>query len=185
MSFFELKGVVEQLLAARGVAARFEPAEEPYLHPGRQAQVMVADTPLGVLGEVHPTVADAFELDGRRVYVAELDADALARLATNAVRFSSLPRYPSVQRDMALLVPKTVSAAAVVAAIRSYGGELVESVELFDVYEGPQVEETHRSLAYSIRLRAKDRTLTDDEANAIVGEIERGLEAEHGVRRRV
>ncbi len=96
-----------------------------------------------------------------------------------------MPRYPSVQRDMALLVPKAVPAAAVVEAIRSYGGELVESVELFDVYEGPQVEETHRSLAYSIRLRAKERTLTDEQANAIVGEIEKGLETELGVRRRV
>lgn len=185
VSFFELKGVVEQLLERCGVAARFERSEEPYLHPGRQAQVRAGDTFLGVLGEVHPAVADAFELDGRRIYVAELDADALARLATDAVRFASMPRYPSVQRDMALLVPKAVPAAAVVEAIRSYGGELVESVELFDVYEGPQVEETHRSLAYSIRLRAKERTLTDEQANAIVGEIEKGLETELGVRRRV
>lgn len=184
-SFFEMKGVIEQLLERLGIAARFEPADEPYLHPGRQAAVITGDVVLGVFGEVHPTVAARYDLDGRRVYVAELDADMLAQTATDEILFAALPRYPAVQRDMALLVPKTVSAAAVVDVIRTRGGDLVEAVELFDVYEGPQVEETHRSLAYSIRLRDKERTLTDEEANQVLDAIEQALMAELAVRRRM
>lgn len=183
-SFYELKGVVEQLLQRLGIDARFERAEEPYMHPGRQATVVAGDVVLGVMGEVHPTVAARYDLEGLRVYVAELDADVLAEQAADEVMFSSLPRYPSVQRDMALLVPKTVPAAAVVNVIRSRGGELVESVELFDVYEGPQVEDTYRSLAYSIRLRDKDRTLTDEQANEVIDAIEQSLLEELAVRRR-
>src|SRR5690606_41448831 len=101
------------------------------------------------------------------------------------VRFVPLPRYPAVQRDMALLVPKAVPAAAVVETIRRAGGQLVESVSLFDVYEGPQVEAGQRSLAFSIRLRHRDRTPTDEEANAVVDGAERALRAELGAPRRV
>jgi len=185
VSFYELKGVVEQLLERLGVRAEFVPSNEPFLHPGRQAAVRAGEAVLGVLGEVHPLTAAAFELEGRRVYVAELDAEALERLSRAQVRFVPLPRYPSVQRDIALLVPKALPAAVVEDAIRRYGGELVESVRLFDVYEGPQVAADHRSLAYSLRLRAKDRTLTDEEANAVMARIEEGLASELGVRRRV
>lgn len=185
VSFYELKGVVEQLLEQCGVAGSFAPAGEPYLHPGRQAVVSVGDETLGVLGELHPETAAAFELEGRRVYVAELDADALERLTRRDIRFAPLPKYPAVQRDIALLVPKDMPAAMVEEAIRRHGGELVELVRLFDVYEGRQVATTHRSLTYSVRLRAKDRTLTDDEANAVMERIEGGLADELGVRRRV
>lgn len=184
-TFYEAKGVVEQLLERLGVAARFEPGAEPYLHPGRQAAVIAGGHTVGVVGEVHPEVAERFELDGRRVYVAELDADRLAQAESREVRFVPLPRYPAVQRDMALLVPKAVPAAAVVETIRRAGGQLVESVSLFDVYEGPQVEAGQRSLAFSIRLRHRDRTLTDEEANAVVDGVERALREELGVRRRV
>lgn len=183
-TFYELKGVIEQLLQRLGVAARFEPSREPYLHPGRQAALMVNGRALGVLGEVHPEAAARYDLDGRRVYVAELDADALSQAASGEVRFSSLPRYPAVQRDMALLVPKSLAAAQVVEAIRAAGGDLVESVVLFDVYEGPQVDAGHRSLAYSIRLRHRERTLTDDEANQVMDAIEKALWEKLGVRRR-
>lgn len=184
VSFFELKGVIEQLLERCGITADFVACEEPYLHPGRQAAMVAGGMRLGVLGEVHPETAAAFDLEGRRVYVAELDADVLERLSGTDVRFVPLPRYPAVQRDIALLVPRSLPAAVVEAAIHRHGGELVESVRLFDVYEGPQVAATHRSLAYAVRLRAKDRTLTDEEANAVMTAVEEGLASELGVRRR-
>ena len=183
-SFYELKGVVEQLLGRLRIEATYESASETFLHPGRQAAVMVDGVSLGVLGEVHPQVAAAYDWNGHRVYVAELDADALAEKTDDQVMFTPLPRHPAVQRDMALIVPHSVPAARVIETILEYGGDLVESAELFDVYEGAQVEAGQRSLAYSLRLRARYRTLTDVEANEVLTRIEEALMTDLGVRRR-
>lgn len=183
-SFYELKGVVEQLLESCRLEAEYEPSQEPFFHPGRQAAVVVDGVALGIIGEIHPRAAAAYDMDGHRLYVAELDADALAEKAADQVMFTPLPRFPAVQRDMALLVPYSVPAARVVETILDYGGDLVESLELFDVYEGAQVEAGQRSLAYSLRLRARYRTLTDGEANEVLARIEEALATELGVRRR-
>lgn len=183
-TFYHLKGAVERLLAALRLEGSFAPAGDPTFHPGRQAVVTVGGQAAGVLGEVHPLVAEAYDLGETRVYAAELDVDVLAAAAPAGVRYRPLPRFPAVDRDIALLVPKAVTAAAVAACIRAAAGEMLEEMALFDVYEGPQVAAGHRSLAYSLRLRAPDRTLTDEEANAIVARIEEALARQLGVRLR-
>ena len=183
-TFYHLKGAVERLLAALRLAGAFAPSEDPTLHPGRQAVVMVGGQAAGVLGEVHPLVAEAYDLGEARVYVAELDVHVLAAAAPAGVRYRPLPRFPAVDRDIALLVPKAVTAEAVTACIRGAAGEMLEDIVLFDVYEGPQVAAGHRSLAYALTLRAPDRTLTDEEANAIVTRVEEALARQLGVRLR-
>ncbi|MBO8142192.1 MAG: phenylalanine--tRNA ligase subunit beta [Firmicutes bacterium] len=183
-TFYHLKGLVERILESLGLAGEFAPASDPSLHPGRQAVLSVAGRPAGILGEAHPHVSAAYDLEGERIYLAELDMTALAGAVPNEIRHRPLPRYPAVERDLALVVPRTLPAAAVTSAIRRAGGPLLEDVVLFDVYEGPQVEPDHRSLAYSLTLRAPDRTLTDAEANRVVQAIEEALGAALGVRLR-
>ncbi|OUN01012.1 MAG: phenylalanine--tRNA ligase subunit beta [Firmicutes bacterium ZCTH02-B6] len=184
VTFYHLKGAVERLLAELGIAGSFAPGSDPSFHPGRQAILSVGGQPAGILGEVHPVVADAYDLDETRIYAAELDVAALAGALPGATRYRPLPRFPAVERDVALLVPKDVTAGAVTASIRDAAGELLEDLVLFDVYEGPQVAAGHRSLAYALTLRAADRTLTDEEANTVVARIEETLERELGVRLR-
>ena len=183
-SFYHLKGVVERLLGALGLAGTFAPGNDASLHPGRQAVVSVDGQEAGILGEVHPLVAAAYDLEGVRIQLAELDVGILSGAARQETRYRPLPRFPAVDRDIALLVPKTVSADAVTRCIHAAAGPLLEDVALFDVYEGPQVASGYRSLAYSLTLRAPDRTLTDAEANGVIERIETVLAQELGVRLR-
>lgn len=184
-SFYDVKGVVEGLLAGLRVETTFATADSPTLHPGRGADVFVEGKRCGIVGEVHPDVAEAYDLAGVRLYVAELDADLLAEV-TSGVRLRStrLPRFPAVERDIAVVVSKSVSAASVEAAIKEYGGRLLEQVRLFDVYAGAQVEQGHQSLAYALTLRSDERTLTDEEANEVMDDVERGLAERFGAKRR-
>jgi len=182
--FYHLKGAVERLLSALGLTGTFSAGADPSLHPGRQAVVTVGGQAAGVLGEVHPLVAAAYDLGEARVQFAELDVAVLAAAAREDIRYRPLPRYPAVERDMALLVPKDLAADRVTECIRRAAGPLLEELVLFDVYEGPQVAAGHRSLAYALTLRAPDRTLTDGEANAVVDRIETALAQELGVRLR-
>ncbi len=181
--FFYLKGVVEALLAHLGIgegagkggAARYAASRHPSLHPGRQAAVAVGETSLGHLGELHPDVQTAYGLP-RRAVVAELDWDVLASLAAAArPQYQSLPRFPSIERDLALVLGREVPARRVEEVIREAGGELLREARLFDVYEGPQVPQGQRSLAYSLTYRAADRTLTDAEVDEVHGRVRRAL----------
>jgi len=183
-TFFHLKGAVETLLAGLGVEGAFAPSSDPSLHPGRQATVIVDGEAAGILGEVHPAVADGYDLGETRVYVAELELSVLEKAQPGIPRYRQLPRFPAVERDIALLVPKAVPAERVAACIREAAGALLEELVLFDVYEGPQVAAGHRSLAYAMTLRAADRTLTDAEANAVVAAVEEALAQELDVRLR-
>lgn len=185
VTFYHVKGVVERLCADLGVAPTFAPSDESALHPGRRAVVCIDGRPLGVLGEVHPDVATKYNLDDVRLYVAELDGDVLAEAAAEQrTMYERLPRYPAVERDMALVVPQTVSAADIEAVLWAAGGELLQDVRLFDVYEGEQVDAGHKSLAYSLTLRAADRTLTDEDATRAIQRIDDALAERFGVRRR-
>jgi phenylalanyl-tRNA synthetase beta chain len=135
-------------------------------HPGRCAALRLADGRLvGHAGELHPQVIERLELPARTC-AAELDLDLLVSAAPSVVAAQPLSTYPLALQDVALVVPEPTAAAEVEAALRAGGGELVESVELFDVYVGPQVSDGHKSLAYRLGLRAGDRTLTSDEATA-------------------
>jgi len=169
--FYTLKGLVERLLdemAIRGSA--FRPVELPLAHPGRTAALELAGERLGWLGELHPEVAEAYELP-QRAYVAEIDWDKIMVNSAQPPVFAGLPRFPVLERDLAFVVPLGLPAADLMATIREAGGTLLEQVELFDVYEGQQVALGHRSLAFGLRLRAPDRTLTDDTADHICSQI--------------
>jgi phenylalanyl-tRNA synthetase beta chain len=166
--FYALKGVLEALLGALHVeAAAFEPGSHPTFAPGRTAQLLLEGKTLGVLGEVRPEVAAAFDLPaGPPVCLAELDLEALLRQATPGFRVAPVPRFPPALQDLAVVLDEATPAAELVAVIRSAGGPLLAEVRVFDVYRGRQVAAGKKSLALSLAFQAADRTLTDAEVQA-------------------
>lgn len=178
--FFFLKGVTAALFKGLGVVDQvFEPLKDhPSLHPGRAAQVMSNGELLGFMGEIHPEVAGAYDLP-RRVVVAEFDVGAL-QAAKRPVVFAELPRFPGVVRDIAVIVPEHLPAARLAATIKAAAGELLRSVQVFDVYKGPKLPPGTKSLAFSLLFRADDRTLTDEEVTGLVGLVVERLQEEFG-----
>lgn len=180
VDFYDLKGVLEALERVLGVSVTLRAGTEiPFLHPGRQAEVAFERHVLGWIGEIHPEVARGFDLKADAVAM-EIDLDLLDRHRQPSVRYTPVPRYPAVFRDMAVVVQERVSAAEVEAAIHRTGGALVDAVDLFDVYRGEPVPKGKKSLAFSIQYRAADRTLTDEEVAAIQGKIIQTLEKDLG-----
>jgi len=160
--FFAAKGVLEALMRALRVEWRAETgAAEPFLHPSRAATVLVGDRQAGWLGELHPSVAAGWDLEG--VAGFELDFGVLTGAATGVPRYEDLTSFPAIRQDIAVVVADDVPAARVLDAIRSAGGALLRSAEVFDVYRGAQVGDGRRSLAIRLEFRAPDRTLTDEE----------------------
>lgn len=181
--FFELKGVLENLFArlnVRGVV--FEPWEHPAMHPGRTALMRLGHDDIGFMGEVHPGVCERYDLP-RRAYYAQVD---LPRLYGKTVepRYQQLPRFPGVERDLALMVPESVPAARVEQCIRNSAGELLERLRLFDVYKGGQVTGGWRSLAFSLLLRHPERTLTEADVSEVMENILDAAAIEVGAQRR-
>jgi phenylalanyl-tRNA synthetase beta chain len=175
--FYTLKGVVEALLGALGVVnGSVDRAAHPALHPGRQAALIAGGRPVGVFGELHPKVAAAWDLPAR-TYVAELDFAALVAAARPRAEYRPVPKYPAVSRDVAMIVSNDLPAARIPEAMAAAGGELVEDVALFDLYQGEHVKAGHRSLAYRITYRAADRTLVDTEVEAVHGKVRAALQA--------
>ncbi len=169
--FYDIKGVAELVLRHFGLeTAEFRPARLPFMHPGRTASVVADGGELGWLGELHPDVAAEYDLR-QRVYLAELDFTALLERQGPLRTFGGLPRFPAIDRDLALVLPVEVEASHVRQAVVAAGGALLEELSLFDVYEGQQVEAGHRSLAFRLRFRAPDRTLTDVEADSAIAAI--------------
>ena len=178
--FYWLKGVMEGLFASLNLRGfTWKPAREvPYLHPTRGAEIRQGDTLVGVMGAVHPGVLDNFEIS-QEVYCAELDLSTLIGHKEPLV-YKDLPRYPAIVRDLALIVPEGLPAAAVEEVIKKTGGQLVEKVLLFDVYTGEQVAQGHKSLAYTIAYRDYRETLRDERVNQVQADILQNL-AELGV----
>ncbi len=174
--FFAVKGLVEALGGAAGVQLKCERATRPFLHPGRSAAVLTASgKELGWVGELHPVVARAWDLEAAAAF--ELDFDALAAEAAGAVRaYCDVTSFPSVRQDIAVVAPVALTAAEVREAVLDGGGELLASAAVFDVYEGEQVGEGNRSLALRLDFRAPDRTLTDEEVAQRREAIERALD---------
>ncbi|HMM21170.1 MAG TPA: phenylalanine--tRNA ligase subunit beta [Selenomonadales bacterium] len=181
VDFYDIKGAVEELLAKLGIAG-YEVRAGEYLamHPGKTALFVKEGEILGAAGELHPGVQDAFGLS-RKVYLFELDFERLVHHAALISRYRQLPKFPAISRDLAIILPETVPAAAVSEAIREAGGELLADVRLFDVYTGDPVPPGARSLAYSLTFRSAGRTLTDDEVEehhrAIVAYLDNKLGA--------
>ena len=175
IDFFWLKGIVEQFLTDMNVLdIEYLPATHPTLHPGRTAEIRAGNRVIGLLGEVHPRVAEQFDLP-RRACLAEINLDALMDFAAVERPRPSLSRFPAVDRDIAFLVAVAQPAVTVQQIITAAAGELAESVELFDVYQGTNIPEGQRSLAYRLTFRAPDRTLSDDEVDAVMTRVRQAL----------
>ena len=177
--FYTMKGAVETFLNSIGIrdGVSYDPdAGIPFLHPGRQAKVCVKDTVLGYLGEVHPEVCDNYEI-GTRAYLAVIDIPALLPLASFDHIYQGIARFPAVPRDISMVVPKDVLAGQIEAMIRQRGGKILEALSLFDVYEGEQIKEGYKSMAYTLTFRDKERTLVDEDVSGAMKKILNGLES--------
>ena len=174
--FYTLKGRVEKLLEVLGVyGVEYQPcAHDPSYHPGRCAAILVGEEPVGVMGEIHPQVCENFEI-GAKVYVAQLDGDALFRLHSEEKSYHPLPRFPASTRDLAVICDETLPVAEIEKAIRRHVGKILEKVQLFDVYRGAQVPQGKKSVAYALILRAADRTLTVEECDKAMAQALEGL----------
>ena len=148
----------------------------PTYYPGRTARLIVGDKPIGLLGQIHPLVREAFDLPDQPVLAAELDIEALAACAPESIRISDVPRFPAVTEDLALIVEDQVRADQVQAAIESVGG-LLKNARLFDVFKGEQIGVGKKSLAYRLTYQA-DRTLTDAEVAKVREQIVKWLREE-------
>lgn len=176
--FFTMKGVIEEFLDSIGLhkKIKYDPnAGKNFLHPGRQANVIYEGTILGYLGEVHPEVCDNYDMKAR-AYVAVLDMPQIVPYATFDRKYEGIARYPAVMRDISMVVPKEVMVGQIEAVIAQRGGRILEDYQLFDIYEGDQIKEGYKSVAYSITFRAKDRTLEDADITAAMKKILNGLE---------
>ncbi|HKG36139.1 MAG TPA: phenylalanine--tRNA ligase subunit beta [Solirubrobacterales bacterium] len=160
--FYALKGVLEALARQLGSVVEVQPGEEPFLHPGRCGEILVAGEPAGWIGEVHPLVARAWDLDAATGFEVDL-APLLASSTYGRESYEDVISYPAVHQDLAVVVAEDVPAAGVSAAVMAGGGDLLRSAEIFDVYRGDQLGEGRKSLALRLEFRAPDRTLTDEE----------------------
>lgn len=177
--FFTMKGVLEEFFDSIGMRKKavYDPnAGRNYLHPGRQANIFYEGTLVGYLGEVHPEVCDNYDMK-TRAYVAVLDMPAVLPFATFDRKYEGIAKYPAVLRDISMVVPKEVMVGQIEAVIAQRGGKILEDYKLFDIYEGDQIKEGYKSVAYSITFRAKDRTLEDADVTAAMKKILNGLES--------
>lgn len=177
--FFSMKGVVEEFFEKIGMHKKevYDPnAGKPFLHPGRQANILYDGTVVGYLGEVHPAVAENYGIGGR-AYVAVLDMPEIIVRATFDRKYTGIAKFPAVTRDISMVVPKEILVGQIEEMIEQRGGSILESYHLFDLYEGAQIKEGHKSVAYSIVFRAKDRTLEDADVTKAMKKILNGLES--------
>lgn len=172
IDFFDVKGILENLLERISIPGVRWVADspEPYYHPGKSGSIMVGRERIGTVGEIHPTVQEAFSID-RRVYCFELNFDKLVKFQRPLQKVTAPSRFPDSNRDMALLMAEEVTAESVMDCIRSVKDADVENVQLFDVYRGTGIPEGHKSMAIRICYRSYERTLTEDEINASHGKI--------------
>ena len=175
--FFDMKGVVEEFFEKIGMRKRisYDPTvKKPYLHPGRQADIVYEGRKVGCLGEIHPEVAENYDL-GTRVTVAMIDIPALLDFASYDHKYTGIARFPAVTRDLSLVVPRKVNAGQIEDMIIQRGGKILESCDLFDIYEGSQIQAGFKSMAYSLVFRAPDRTLEEGDITAAMKKIMNGL----------
>jgi phenylalanyl-tRNA synthetase beta chain len=179
MDFFRLKGAVETVLTAfrvNGVSFTAN-AQRPVFHPGRCADVLVNGQVIGTLGEIHPLVAKNYDV-ANRMYVAKLDFTTLLALQNTEIAYQPLPKYPAMTRDIALVCDAAIPVADLERCIAKGGKGLVKEIELFDIYTGAPIPAGKKSVAFSLKLRAEDHTLTDAESDADVKAILALLEQE-------
>lgn len=176
--FFTMKGVIEEFFDKVGLHEKisYDPnAGRSFLHPGRQANIVYRGNVVGYLGEIHPAVTDNYAI-GERVYIAVIDMPFVVEYASFDRKYTGIAKYPAVTRDISMLMKKEILVGQVEEIIEKKGGKLVESYHLFDLYEGSQIEEGYKSVAYSIVFRAADHTLEEKEVSAAMEKILTALE---------
>lgn len=178
-SYYTIKGVIDLIIRRFGIAASFERSKRPYLHTGRGADILVQGKQLGYLGEVHPTIKAHFDVK-QRLYLAELDLDMLDEVADFSYTFTPIGKFPSMERDLAVIVDESVSAAQILDCIRNAGGAMLQSCKIFDIYRSAAIGEGKKSVAVTMEFRLVDRTLTDDEVSAKTERILHRLQQDVG-----
>jgi phenylalanyl-tRNA synthetase beta chain len=190
MDFYDLKGILEQFLDGLHLEnVTWQPASHPSYHPGKCARVLVGvrqegDRQVGVAGELHPLVRKNYDLPETPLLAAEFDVSALLQAIPERYRVETVPAFPPVLEDLAIIVDESVPAGAVEAVIRQAGGRLLADVRLFDVYRSPALGPGKKSLAYSLAYQAPDRTLQDKDAQKLRQKILQALERELGAKLR-
>lgn len=180
VDFYDIKGIVEAFLDKIGISGyELRPAFHPSIQVGRGAEIVLNDMPLGILGELNRKVLDNYDIE-QDVYIFELDADKLLKSSAVGIDFQPLSVFPSVYRDLAVVVVYDIPSSKIEDSIKSVGGDLIESVNLFDVYKGKQIPGNMRSLAYSIEYHSSIRTLTDEEVDKVHENIVSALAEEFG-----
>ena len=177
--FFDMKGVIEEFFDQVGMHKKvdYDPkAGKSFLHPGRQALISYEGDLLGYLGEVHPVVADTYGI-GTRAYVAVIDILHVVNHATFDRKYEGIAKFPAVNRDISMVVPKDIMVGQIEHMIAQRGGKILENYELFDIYEGSQIQEGYKSVAYSITFRSKEKTLEEAEVSSAMKKILNGLES--------
>ena len=176
--FFTMKGVVEEFLSQLGLREKpqYDPhAELSFLHPGRKANVIYDGTVIGYLGEVHPTVAANYAIK-ERVYVAVIDMPEIVSRASFDYKYEGITNFPVSSRDLSMVVPKDILVGDIEKIFDQRGGKYLESYELFDVYEGEQIEKGFKSVAYSLKFRGKEKNLEENDITSAMKKILNGLE---------
>ena len=169
--FYDVKGVVDGLLAKLGLTQYdIQPSSESYYHPGVSAHYTVNGVTIANYGELHPQVVKNFDLSGK-VYMFEIDLEAILSITVPPFRYQSFSKFPGTSRDLAIVAPVSVTSGDIVALIKEHGGEYLESVSIFDVYEGEHIEAGYRSLAYNLQFRSMDGTLNDEDIDGAIQAI--------------
>jgi len=180
LDFFDLKGVIEQLLAEMHVEAGFEPAEAELYAPGKCAALRVGGSVVGWMGELHPQLVRRYDLTGAAVLAAELELAPLLSAMQLRQDLAAVSPYPPVLEDLAVVVDQAVPARRVEQVICAAAGALLERIQLFDLYQGEQIGSGQKSLAYSLVYRSRERTLTDEEVRMARERIVKALSEEVG-----
>ncbi len=181
--FYYLKGIMEGLALEFGLKLEYRvPENQSLLHPGRSADIYLKKQRIGFLGEIHPSLEKEWGLE--RVVVFELELAPLFAQIRQTVRAHSIPRFPAIQRDLAVVVAIETSADAVMDKIQKLGGDLLQQIEIFDVYTGNPIPDDRKSLAFSLRYQSLERTLTDEEVNLLNSRILEGIQQDFGAERR-
>ena len=169
--FYDVKGVVDGLLAKLGLTQYdIQPSSESYYHPGVSAHYTVNGVTIANYGELHPQVVKNFDLSGK-VYMFEIDLEAILSITVPPFRYQSFSKFPGTSRDLAIVAPVSVTSGEIVALIKEHGGEYLESVSIFDVYEGEHIEAGYRSLAYNLQFRSMEGTLNDEDIDGAIQAI--------------
>jgi phenylalanyl-tRNA synthetase beta chain len=180
VDFYSAKGVVEEIFDIFGTDSTYVRSGENYLHSGRSADIYSDGRFVGSVGEVHPEVLKNYGIKEKRIYIAEIDSEYVINNSPNFRKFRAAPKYPSVERDLALLIDESVDAGKVVEIIKKYSDELLEKVNIFDVFKGSQIPSGKKSLALSLVFQSYDRTLNDGEIKGAIDKILNGISVEIG-----